>query len=567
VLLEVEGHAAARLRVEELGALLRGPAGSVARVVVAKQPPPPRGAVPRLSSPPRLSSSAAALFSPPSSSAASASRPALLPMVPSVGAATANSKGAAAAASPPSPPRTLALELERRPIPQPPVKTAPLRSPRGRSVAYIRLHYFARDATRALAGALLAAEARGDEGVVLDLRNNPGGVFEEALADAAMFLRRGEKIASTTRTPAASPTSPPPPPMATFVAGDLDGEASPSFLRRAALSSAPMAVLVDAGSASGAEVLAGALRDSGRAVLVGPRRTFGKGLIQYYFLVDDERGGDGSGGDRRKNSSNDSGVGGGIKVTGKKKETSFILFFPSQTPPLSRLFLLFLFSPSRRTNKKKRSQHTICLAPSRRLLHAKGPRPFCREGARAAALVLRPRQRAAGKQLLGFFFFFLLRCCRGGRGRRVLARGSAVGGRRDRQGRRGRRRRGVGSLLKREKGGEREKTHKLTNIDSSTKKKNIIDCIGKNKSRQVEIALLPPRCVCPRGSHFVKKKTRKKRNSLLRLSLSPLHARGTSEKHSLTLCLRSLSHRRCASPSSGPRPPQRPTRAAPSGGR
>jgi len=334
VLLEVEGHAAARLRVEELGALLRGPAGSVARVVVAKQPPPPRGAVPRLSSPPRLSSSAAALFSPPSSSAASASRPALLPMVPSVGAATANSKGAAAAAaSPSSPPPTLALELERRPIPQPPVKTAPLRSPRGRSVAYIRLHYFARDATRALAGALLAAEARGDEGVVLDLRNNPGGVFEEALADAAMFLRRGEKIASTTRTPAASPTSPPPPPMATFVAGDLDGEASPSFLRRAALSSAPMAVLVDAGSASGAEVLAGALRDSGRAVLVGPRRTFGKGLIQYYFLVDDERGGDGSGGDRRKNSSNDSGVGGGIKVTGKKKETSFIFFFHLRPPP------------------------------------------------------------------------------------------------------------------------------------------------------------------------------------------------------------------------------------------
>ena len=237
---------------------------------------------------------------------------------------------------------------------------------------------------------------------MLDLRNNPGGVFEEALADAAMFLRRGEKIASTTRTPAASPSSPPPPPMATFVAGDLDGEASPSFLRRAALSSAPMAVLVDAGSASGAEVLAGALRDSGRAVLVGPRRTFGKGLIQYYFLVDDERGGDGSGGDRRKNSSNDSGVGGGIKVTGKKKRRVSFFFPSSEPPPLSPLLALPLFTLSP-NEQKKRSQHTICLAPSRRLLHAKGPRPFCRGGARAAAGVLRPRQRAAGKQLLGFF--------------------------------------------------------------------------------------------------------------------------------------------------------------------
>lgn len=258
-------------------------------------------------------------------------------MIPTRGSVAANPKKALWAkppeAAPPKPPLLLLpLDLERRSIPQPPVKTAPLSSPKGRSIAYVRLHFFSRDATTALAGALVAAEARGDEGIVLDLRNNPGGVFEEALADASMFLRRGEKIASTTRTPAASSFSSPPPPVATFVAGDLDNDASPSFLRRAALSSAPMAVLVDAGSASGAEVLAGALSDNGRAVLVGPRKTFGKGLIQYYFLVDDGRS------ERKKNSSNDSGVGGGVKVTGKRERLKF--FLPSRT--LSPLPVLLL---------------------------------------------------------------------------------------------------------------------------------------------------------------------------------------------------------------------------------
>jgi len=137
-----------------------------------------------------------------------------------------------------------------------------------------------------------------------------------------MFLRRGATIASTTRTPSDPSSSSPPPPVATFIAGDPNDErasasSSPSFLlRRAALSSAPMAVLVDGGSASGAEVLAGALRDNGRAVLVGPRKTFGKGLIQYYVLVDRDEGAMG----RNNKKKNDDGgvsssVGGGVRVT------------------------------------------------------------------------------------------------------------------------------------------------------------------------------------------------------------------------------------------------------------
>ena len=53
-----------------------------------------------------------------------------------------------------------------------------------RPVAYVREHYVSSAATRAMAAALQAAEAEGCAGVILDARNNPGGVFEEAIAQA-----------------------------------------------------------------------------------------------------------------------------------------------------------------------------------------------------------------------------------------------------------------------------------------------------------------------------------------------------------------------------------------------
>ena len=399
VLLEVEGHAAARLRVEELGALLRGPAGSAARVVVLKQQRQQQRQQTEGDSPPRLSSPAV-LFFPPSSTV---SRPAFPLMLRVKAAATA----AITKAATPSPPKMLTLDLERKPIPQPPVKTAPLSSPKGRSIAYIRLHYFARDATRALAGALLNAEARGDEGLVLDLRNNPGGVFEEAVADAAMFLKRGATIASTTRTPlsSGSPSSPPsapPPPVATFIAGDSDNDASPSSLRRAALSSAPMVVLVDAGSASGAEVLAGALADNGRAVLVGPRRTFGKGLIQYYFLVDDEGSRAG-----KKNRSGDGGVAGGIKVTGERESLmrDSLLMRESLTRPFPPLFFRFFFHLNPHvffltlSLHQKRNQPNHLQSPATPHQRAMTPRPSGDSSRSAGVRATAAARRAAARGL------------------------------------------------------------------------------------------------------------------------------------------------------------------------
>lgn len=64
-----------------------------------------------------------------------------------------------------------------------------LRLPDGRAVLYARLHYFAHDTTQQLAAAVAATEADGGPvaGYILDLRNDPGGVFEEAVAIASLF--------------------------------------------------------------------------------------------------------------------------------------------------------------------------------------------------------------------------------------------------------------------------------------------------------------------------------------------------------------------------------------------
>jgi carboxyl-terminal processing protease len=96
-------------------------------------------------------------------------------------------------------------------------------------------------------------------GVVLDLRNNPGGVLESAVEVADQMLEDGVIVTADGRTPAAR----------------FSMAATPGQL----LSGIPVVVLVNGGTASAAEILAGALQDHHRAVLLG-RRTYGKGLVQ-----------------------------------------------------------------------------------------------------------------------------------------------------------------------------------------------------------------------------------------------------------------------------------------------
>jgi carboxyl-terminal processing protease len=105
-------------------------------------------------------------------------------------------------------------------------------------------------------------------GFVLDLRNNPGGVLESSVEVADQFLESGVIVTADGRTPAAR-----------FTMEATPGEVLPGV---------PVVVLVNGSTASAAEILAGALQDHHRALLLG-RRTFGKGSVQTVMPLNEGR--------------------------------------------------------------------------------------------------------------------------------------------------------------------------------------------------------------------------------------------------------------------------------------
>jgi C-terminal peptidase prc len=107
------------------------------------------------------------------------------------------------------------------------------------------------------------------DGLVLDLRDNRGGLVSEGLEVARLFLGGGAPIVLT---------------QSRAMSADV-----PRAAAGPPLSSAPLAVLVDDHTASASEILAGALKDNCRAVLVG-RQTYGKGLIQSVYELSDGSG-------------------------------------------------------------------------------------------------------------------------------------------------------------------------------------------------------------------------------------------------------------------------------------
>jgi carboxyl-terminal processing protease len=106
------------------------------------------------------------------------------------------------------------------------------------------------------------------KGLVLDLRDNPGGVLEAAVAVADAFLDSGVIVTAKGRTPDSK----------------FEMDATPGDV----LNGAPIIVLVNGGSASAAEIVAGALKDQHRARLMG-RTTFGKGSVQTIIPLSDDR--------------------------------------------------------------------------------------------------------------------------------------------------------------------------------------------------------------------------------------------------------------------------------------
>lgn len=135
---------------------------------------------------------------------------------------------------------------------------------------WIRLTRFSERTTPELQEALRNAAAKGPvKGLVLDLRNNPGGLVDQSVSVADAFLKEGVIVSMRGRD--------------NSMAREFKASSQPTDV------TAPLVVLVNAGSASAAEIVAGALRDQNRGIIVG-ERTFGKGSVQNIIPLPDATG-------------------------------------------------------------------------------------------------------------------------------------------------------------------------------------------------------------------------------------------------------------------------------------
>ena len=128
-------------------------------------------------------------------------------------------------------------------------------------VGYLRITQFTRPTGELLKQEIESLRARGMTSLVLDLRGNPGGLLSSAVDVAQLFLRRGKVVVSTRGREGGAPEH------KALAGGDTR------------YTEMPVAILVNRGSASASEIVAGALQDYHRAVLVG-ETTFGKGSVQ-----------------------------------------------------------------------------------------------------------------------------------------------------------------------------------------------------------------------------------------------------------------------------------------------
>jgi carboxyl-terminal processing protease len=138
-------------------------------------------------------------------------------------------------------------------------------------MGYVRVSQFSETTGDDLNAALKDLRKRNGaalKGLVLDLRNNPGGVLEAAVSVSDTFLNSGVIVTAKGRTPESK----------------FEMDATPGD----ALNGAPIVVLINGGSASAAEIVAGALKDNHRAKLMG-RTTFGKGSVQTVIPLSGDR--------------------------------------------------------------------------------------------------------------------------------------------------------------------------------------------------------------------------------------------------------------------------------------
>lgn len=135
----------------------------------------------------------------------------------------------------------------------------------GTKVAHLRIATFSKGVAENLRKALLALEKEGATGLILDLRNNPGGLYNEAVSSASQFLSGGNVLLEKNAV----------------------GKITPVPVRPGGVAvSLPLIVLINGGTSSGAEIVAGALKDAHRAELVG-EKTFGTGTVLETFPLSD----------------------------------------------------------------------------------------------------------------------------------------------------------------------------------------------------------------------------------------------------------------------------------------
>jgi carboxyl-terminal processing protease len=138
--------------------------------------------------------------------------------------------------------------------------TAELHTENGHKIGYLRLAQFSAKAAEELGENITKLQKQGATSYVLDLRNNPGGLVSAGVEIARQWLNEGTIVYTVDRR------------------GAIESIESTNT----ALTNDPLVVLVNEGTASASEILAGALQDNGRAKLIGTK-TFGKGLIQSLF--------------------------------------------------------------------------------------------------------------------------------------------------------------------------------------------------------------------------------------------------------------------------------------------
>lgn len=127
------------------------------------------------------------------------------------------------------------------------------------NIAYVRISTFDKNTSKSLKQFIKENRSKKLRGMVLDLRNNPGGLLDESVAVANMFLKGGKIVATRGRTQENTRC---------FRADNVD-----------ITDGLPLVVLINNGTASAPEIVAGALRDNKRAIIVGTR-SFGKGSVQ-----------------------------------------------------------------------------------------------------------------------------------------------------------------------------------------------------------------------------------------------------------------------------------------------